>query len=130
LKCRLTGGGHGDGVLYLKGELSRRGWSQSFLVALPLKLPLGLLLAASVSAVSLLPRLGSGGRGVLLLVPPLVFLALASYSRVNVGVRAVLPVFPFLYLLAAGVGAPGWCRPMPPGVLPPGLGWGRRGAHA
>jgi hypothetical protein len=47
---------------------------------------------------------------VILVVPPLVFFALASYSRVNMGVRVVLPVLPFLYLLAAGLAAPGCCR--------------------
>lgn len=38
-----------------------------------------------------------------LLVPPLVFFALASYSRVDLGVRVVLPVLPFLDVIAAGL---------------------------
>src|SRR5262249_4238667 len=45
LKFQLTRGSHGDGVMYLNGALSRRGWFHYFLVVLPLKLPLGLLLA-------------------------------------------------------------------------------------
>lgn len=114
LKFQLTRGGHGDGVAYLNGEVSKAGWFHYFGVALPLKLPLGILLAASVGAVSLVRR-GTGfrtgaDRWVFLVVPPLVFLALASLSRVNVGVRAVLPCVPFLYLLAAGLAAPGCCR--------------------
>jgi hypothetical protein len=137
LKFQLTRGDHGDGVMYLNGELSRRGWFHYFLVALALKLPLGLLLAASVSVVSLL---ASGGREppadvnqgahaprsprtVFLVVPPLVFFALASYSRVNMGVRVVLPVLPFLYLLAAGLAAPGCCRCARLLVLVPCLAW-------
>jgi hypothetical protein len=45
-----------------------------------------------------------------LLVPPVVFFALASYSRVDLGVRVVLPVLPFLYVLAAGLACSACCR--------------------
>jgi hypothetical protein len=107
LKFQLTRGSHGDGVAYLNGAASRTGWYHYFLVAVPLKIPLGLLLALCVSAVSLAGRAWPPGRGVWLLAPPVVFFALASYSRVNVGVRAVLPCLPFLYLLAAGLVRPG-----------------------
>ncbi len=125
LKFQLTRGSHGDGIAYLNGEVSRTGWYHYFLVAVPLKMPLGLLLAASVSVVSQVHRAGAvspvgrvsamspagrtwpSGCGVWLVVPPLAFLALASYSRVNLGVRLVLPCFPFLYLLAAGLLRPG-----------------------
>jgi hypothetical protein len=44
------------------------------------------------------------------LVPPLVFFAAASYSRVDLGIRVVLPVLPFLYVLAAGLACAGCCR--------------------
>ncbi|MBA4065119.1 MAG: hypothetical protein C0501_15675 [Isosphaera sp.] len=113
LKFQLTRGGHGDGVAYLSGEASRAGWYHYFLVALGLKLPLGLLLAAGVSAVSRAAACGRcrpDPRWVLLVVPPLAFFALASAARVNVGVRAVAPVLPFLYLLAAGSVVAGCCR--------------------
>lgn len=126
LKFQLSRSDHGDGVAYLNGELSRHGWLHYFLVALPLKLPLGLLVAASVSALLLVLRRTAGFRrplAVFLIVPPLVFFALASFSRVNVGVRAVLPVFPFLYLLAAGIAAPGCCRAMRLTLLAACLTW-------
>ena len=149
LKFQLTRADHGDGMLYLNGELSRTGWYHYFLVLLPLKLPLGLMagvLLACVTgsvrrAASVLPSPLAGEvarlcepvggettpsshtapprggetpptspargedikRAAFLLVPPLVFVALASYSRVNLGVRVVLPVLPFLYILAAGL---------------------------
>jgi hypothetical protein len=113
LKFQLTRDQHGDGEFYLLGKVSRSGWFHYFLVALLLKLPLGLLIAASVSAVSLLWRRNSQSesspRALLLIIPPLVFFALASYARVDVGIRAVLPVLPFLYLLAAGLARPACC---------------------
>jgi hypothetical protein len=123
LKFQLTRGGHGDGVAYLNGEISRGGWFHYFLVAVPLKIPLGLLLVASVSAVSLLTRGRFAPRAAWLVLPPLVFFALASYSRVNVGVRAVLPCVPFLYLLAAGLAAPVCCRVVRGVLLAVCLAW-------
>ncbi len=121
LKFQLTRGSHGDGMAYLNGEISRTGWFHYFLVALALKLPLGLLLAAAAACFRW--PLASHRRTLFLVVPPLVFFALASYSRVNVGVRAVLPCVPFLYLLAAGLAAPGCCRIARGGLLVACLGW-------
>jgi hypothetical protein len=108
LKFQLTRADHGDGTMYLNGERSRTGWYHYFLVLLPLKVPLGLMagvvLACATGALTRTPR------AAFLLVPPLVFFALASYSRVNLGVRVVLPVLPFLYVLAAGLACGGLCR--------------------
>ncbi len=106
LKFQLTRADHGDGVMYLNGERSRTGWYHYFLVLLPLKLPLGLMGAALLAV----PALRRAPCAAFLLIPPLVFFALASYSRVNLGVRVVLPVLPFVYVLAAGVASGSCCR--------------------
>jgi hypothetical protein len=108
LKFQLTRADHGDGMMYLNGERSKTGWYHYFLVLLPLKLPLGLMLAALLGLWRILRDAGfqAVGRVAFLLVPPLVFFALASYSRVNLGVRVVLPVLPFLYVVAAGLTCP------------------------
>ncbi|MBN9119210.1 MAG: phospholipid carrier-dependent glycosyltransferase [Planctomycetes bacterium] len=104
LKFQLTRAEHGDGMMYLNGSLSRTGWYHYFLVLLPLKLPVGLLLG--VAAACLFGSLRHAPRSAFLLVPPVVFFALASYSRVDLGVRVVLPVLPFLYVLAARLAGP------------------------
>lgn len=120
LKFQLTRDAQGD-VAYLNGERSHAGWLLYFLVALQLKLPLGLLLAAAGGAVSLawsgqsVTRRGTdhgmtGPRWVFLVIPPLVYCALASWARLNLGVRVVLPCMPFLYLLAAGLAVSACCR--------------------
>jgi len=109
LKFQLTRADHGDGMMYLNGERSRTGWYHYFLVLLPLKLPLGLMVAAALGVISLRRRCASG-RPEFFLIPPLVFFALASYSRVDLGVRVVLPVVPFLCVLAAGLACGGCCR--------------------
>jgi hypothetical protein len=108
LKFQLTRADHGDGMLFLNGERSRTGWYHYFLVLLPLKLPLGLM--AGVLLACATGALGRAPRGAFLIVPPLVFFALASYSRVNLGVRVVLPVLPFVYAIAAGVVCGACCR--------------------
>ncbi|MBA4187111.1 MAG: hypothetical protein C0467_03750 [Planctomycetaceae bacterium] len=121
LKFQLTRGSHGDGMAYLNGEISRTGWFHYFLVALVLKLPLGLLLAAGVAALRSPLRIQQ--RALFLVVPPLIYFALASYSRVNVGARAAFPCVPFLYLLAAGLATPGCCRLARGLLLTVCLGW-------
>ena len=158
LKFQLTRSEHGHGVMYLNGELSSRGWYYYFLEALLLKLPLGLLLAATSSVMarlssarSVLPhsrqivsptrergpttlpsvegtrsrleRTTQTARNVWLIGPPLVFFALASYSRVNLGVRVVLPVLPFLYLLAGGLATVECCRYLKFALLIGCVGW-------
>jgi Dolichyl-phosphate-mannose-protein mannosyltransferase len=116
LKFQLARSGNGGDHCYLNGQQSYDGWYHYFLVALPLKLPLGLLIAAGISALSLLACAPAGQSerrwrySAFFLVPPLVFFALASYSRVNLGVRVVLPFVPFLYVLAAGLARGGYCR--------------------
>lgn len=87
---------------YFLGEYSTRGWWSYYLTALALKTPLGSLLLIGASL--LLFRLGRplGGREALfLLVPPTAFLLAATLSPTHIGVRYALPVYPFLFVLAA-----------------------------
>jgi len=108
LKFQLTRAEHGDGMMYLNGERSRTGWYHYFLVLLPLKLPLGLI--AGVLLACITGAMRRAPRATFLLVPPLVFFALASYSRVDLGIRVLLPILPFLYVIAAGLACGGCCR--------------------
>jgi hypothetical protein len=101
LKFQLTRGEHGDGTMYLNGALSRRGWLHYFAVLLPLKLPLGLIFAGFLAALT--GRADRAPRAALFVVPPLAFFALASLARVDLGARVVLPVLPFVCVLAAGL---------------------------
>ncbi len=107
LKFQLTRGEHGDGVLYLNGQRSRTGWYHYFAVLLPLKLPLGLICAALLAALT--GRADRAPRVALFVVPPVAFFALASLARVDLGARVVLPVVPFVCVLAAGLATPACC---------------------
>jgi hypothetical protein len=94
--------GRSGGAYYFLGECSSRGWLSYYPVAFLLKTPVGtlLLLAAALA----LWRLGKppGRTEVLcLLVPALLFFAAVTAGRVDLGVRYLLPCYPFLFIAAA-----------------------------
>jgi hypothetical protein len=99
----------GRSTSYLLGRVSQDGFLLFFPVAIAVKTPLPLLGLAAAAVASLL-RLARAGRGhdtvvrwELYAVPWLaaVFVAVAMPSRINIGVRHVLPIFPLLAILAA-----------------------------
>lgn len=118
LKFQLARSAAG-GQFFLLGERSETGWYHYFLVAVALKLPLGLLTAAVLGGTGI----RACARREWVAVVPLVFFALASYSRVDLGVRVVLPVVVFLYVLAGRLAAPGAYRLPRLAVLAGCLGW-------
>jgi len=91
---------------FLAGRYSAQGWWYYFPAAIALKTPLACLLMAIVGTGAMLarPARTTGISRVFLLGPPVIFLAAAMSTTFNIGVRHVLPVFPFMVVLAA-VGA-------------------------
>lgn len=94
---------------YLAGHYSADGWWYYFPVAFSLKTPAALLLLFGAGLIVLVrrrtPPESSGGWFVL--VPPAIYLAAAMISGINVGVRHILPIYPFVLLVAAA-GAARW----------------------
>ena len=86
---------------FFLGQVSDTGgWKMYFPVAILLKWPLLILLTALAGAASALRR--RIPRELLLMsIFPAVFFLLAVTGRINIGVRHVLPVYPFLLLYAA-----------------------------
>jgi hypothetical protein len=87
---------------FFLGEYSYQGWWSYFVVAFLIKTPLGslMLIAASI----LFYRAGRplGRReAVFLLVPVAVIFFATSQAKVNIGLRHVLPVYPFLFVFAS-----------------------------
>lgn len=87
----------------LLGRYSTRGWWHYFPVAFALKTTLPFLLLSLAALAWALPRLfrQRDRRFLWLLAPAALYAALAMSSRINIGVRHFLPVFPFL-LVASG----------------------------
>ena len=92
-----------SGISFFLGEVSRDGWWYFFPVLFVLKTPIPLLLLIA-AAIPVLYRRGKRLELFILLTPVFVFfLAAMLYVRRDMGLRYLLPVYPFLYLLVAGL---------------------------
>jgi hypothetical protein len=90
---------------YLLGEVRETGWWYFFPVALAVKTPLPFLLLCAVGAIAAV-RAPPGDHRRSQLLPPAIALAILLAclpSRINIGVRHVLPLYPFL-AVTAGLG--------------------------
>ncbi|WP_438482906.1 glycosyltransferase family 39 protein [Oleiharenicola lentus] len=87
---------------YLAGEISSKGWWYYFPVAFLVKTPAGLLffaLAGIVFACRRRPQLGTANV-LFAILPAVIYFAVAMTSSINLGVRHLLPIFPFVLLVA------------------------------
>ncbi|HYM13036.1 MAG TPA: glycosyltransferase family 39 protein [Bryobacterales bacterium] len=89
---------------YLFGRVSEFGWWYYFPVALAVKSTLPLLLLAAM-ALAVWAWQGAGGAGAILcpLAGALPVLAIGMMSHLNLGIRHILVIYPFLALLAGGL---------------------------
>jgi hypothetical protein len=98
---------------YLLGEVRHHGWWYFYLVALGVKTPIPLLMAGPVG-LGLLARDGWRRREAWALAPAVLLLTLlafaSTFSRINIGVRHILIVYPFLALGGAWVVVHAWRR--------------------
>lgn len=93
---------------YLLGQVSDSGWWYYFPVVMAVKTPLGLLALLACSL--LFWRRGPSDKPadlLSLLVPPAILMAGAMVSGLDIGLRHVLPVYPFFFVLASRVVAGG-----------------------
>ena len=110
-------GGHSA---YLMGMRSDQGWWYYFPVVFAVKTPAAVLILLALCMVTGLVALARAGprrwrlreapfEWVVLLLPPLVYFAFCVRSHVNIGVRHILPVYPFLFIaLAAALVRKAW----------------------
>ncbi len=120
-----------EGPAYLNGRIARDGWWSYFLLALAMKSTIGLILASGIGLVlTFLPRArGEEARRrraclVWVVLPAAsILLVTTALTRAQIGLRYVLPVVPFLCVLAA---VP-FSRSGPRGRIP-GRAWPAAGA--
>jgi hypothetical protein len=86
---------------YFLGELRKEGWWDYFPVLIAVKLPLGLLLLAAVGLWKRTTRPAGAWPFALAIAIPAAILAVAMSSRINIGLRHILPAFPFFAIIAA-----------------------------
>ncbi len=90
---------------FLSGEYSLNGWWNYFLVAFVLKTPIpGMVIFVSAFFIYLWNIRKRGGfEELFLLVPAAVIFGFFSVNSLDIGLRYILPVYPFLFVFAAGV---------------------------
>ena len=92
---------------YVLGETGQFGWWWYFPFAFLVKTPFPSLLLFGYGVVDALRRWrGSAGREAFLLLPILAYGLVTLTSKVNLGVRHLIPILPFLMILAAGIRIP------------------------
>jgi hypothetical protein len=87
---------------FFLGGHGYEGWWSYFIAAFAIKTPIGSLILIAVAIV--LHRFGAPLRRrevIFLMLPPLLFLLAASQSNVNIGLRHILPIYPFLFVAAS-----------------------------
>ena len=96
---------------YLLGEVRDTGWWYFFPVALAVKTPLAfvLLVVAGIFAAVRMPLAGDRARHLIPLAIAVAILLVCLPSRINIGLRHVLPLYPFL-AITAGAGVVGLAR--------------------
>jgi dolichyl-phosphate-mannose-protein mannosyltransferase len=101
-----------DGRLaFFFGNYSYEGWWSYFIVSFLIKTPIGSLIFIAASL--LLYRAGTplGWReAIFLLLPPLIIFAATSQAKVNIGLRHILPAYPYLFVLASRLGTINFSR--------------------
>jgi hypothetical protein len=99
---------HGQGLVqgrpsFLAGSYSNFGWWYYFPVAFLVKTPLAVLAFTLIGIVATIRRgriLALDGEA-FIIVPVVLFLSVAMTSALNIGVRHILPIYPFVIALAS-----------------------------
>jgi len=101
-------GGH---WAYLLGSISLRGWWDYFFIAFAVKSPPGTLLLLAAALAPGLPFTLPGPRqerlvkGIFLWAPVAAILAITAAWSINIGLRHILPAYPFLFMAAGSAAA-------------------------
>jgi Flp pilus assembly protein TadD len=93
---------------YLMGSYSDHGFWLYYPVAFAVKTPVPTLLLLIGSIWLWISKDKSRRSGLFLLIPIMVYFSLGVWSRINIGLRHILPIYPFLFVLLGGTAAKLW----------------------
>lgn len=99
---------HMERTSYLLGEISKNGFWLYFPVAFLVKTPAPTLLLVVIAIIYTIFRRPKGSEASFLLIPVLLFTLFAVLSRLNVGWRHILPIYPFLFVWLGGTVSAMW----------------------
>jgi len=87
---------------YLLGEVSDHGFWLYFPIAFAVKTPLPTLLLLLTAIILVVFDPHRQRVNIVLLVPVVMYFLLAVFSKINIGVRHILPIYPFLFVWIGG----------------------------
>lgn len=93
----------GGGVNFLNGKVSTAGFPSYFFVAFALKSTLAFLAVTVATLVALVGDPPTRREAPLWLLPPAVLFLASAGASYNIGIRHLLPVYPFLAMAGAGI---------------------------
>jgi hypothetical protein len=101
-KQQMSRGEFGNPHYFLNGEISSAGWWHYYPEVLAIKTPPAVLILAAVSvALIFFGRRLTARDAAFLIAPPLVYGVLIAATKIDLGMRVLLPAYPLLILLAA-----------------------------
>ncbi|MGE5304700.1 MAG: ArnT family glycosyltransferase [Alphaproteobacteria bacterium] len=87
---------------FLLGDISNHGFWFYFPIAFAVKTPLPTIVMMLIAVVLVVLRRHSRIDDLFLVIPPAAFFAVAVYSHLNIGIRHILPIYPFLFVWLGG----------------------------
>lgn len=97
-----------DRVSYLSGQIYQHGSWLYFPVVFAVKTPLPTLVMLLAAIILAVRRRSAFQMELFLLLPAVLFFFLAASSRLNIGLRHILPIYPFLFVWIGGMLAAIW----------------------
>jgi len=94
-QMRHASGGH---PAFLMGRYSQTGWWYYFPVAFLIKTPLAAILLFIIALVYFTRAHAHWRDEIFIIVPPIFIFLSCMLQRINIGVRYILPVYPFLFI--------------------------------
>lgn len=83
---------------YMFGEVSKDPWWYYYLVAFLVKVPLPTLLLIACASISALLGRQHREASLFVLIPALAIIGASCFDKANLGLRRILPAFPFIFL--------------------------------
>ncbi len=95
---------------YLLGQISDHGFWLYFPVAFAVKTPLPILLFLLTAVFLMLVERDQLRTNIFLLVPVVIYFSLAVFAKINIGLRHILPIYPFLFVWIGGAVGQIWLK--------------------
>jgi hypothetical protein len=102
-QLRHAASGH---AAFLMGRYSNTGWWYYFPIAFLIKTPIPILILAGLALLAFGRTRRDLAEESFIILPPVLFFIACMIGKINIGLRYVLPVYPFLFVFVSRLAAP------------------------